>query len=174
MKSFIEFQKEEVELDEAHNNQDEYDVSANWSDKGTTHKRWDKDHDPGTITSDRHQSTIRMRKERGKDPVYHASHRIEKGYWTNQSSRGSPTSITHKSEHSSFEDAHKALKNHTNSLYKIKNEEVEIDEASRAKLTNYISAAKSDEKKDRSVGIACNSYRTIFLLITLCSTDVVG
>jgi hypothetical protein len=33
-------------------------------------------------------------------------------------------------------------------------EEVEIDEASRAKLTNYISAAKSDEKKDRSVGIA--------------------
>ena len=33
-------------------------------------------------------------------------------------------------------------------------EEVEITEASRAKLTNYISAAKSDEKKDRSVGIA--------------------
>jgi hypothetical protein len=34
-------------------------------------------------------------------------------------------------------------------------EEVEeIDEVSRAKLTNYISAAKSDEKKDRSAGIA--------------------
>ena len=30
----------------------------------------------------------------------------------------------------------------------------QIDEASRAKLTNYISAAKSDEKKDRSAGIA--------------------
>jgi hypothetical protein len=57
---------------------------------------------------------------------------------------------------------HDAVKVHQGYANKIKtqlgklakNEEVEIDEASRAKLTNYISAAKSDEKKDRSVGIA--------------------
>jgi hypothetical protein len=36
----------------------------------------------------------------------------------------------------------------------MKEEVEEIDEVSRAKLTNYISAAKSDEKKDRSAGIA--------------------
>jgi hypothetical protein len=35
----------------------------------------------------------------------------------------------------------------------VKEEVEEIEEASRAKLTNYISAAKSDEKKDRSAGI---------------------
>jgi hypothetical protein len=57
---------------------------------------------------------------------------------------------------------HDAVKVHQGYANKIKtqlgklakNEESEIDEASRAKLTNYISAAKSDEKKDRSVGIA--------------------
>ena len=36
---------------------------------------------------------------------------------------------------------------------KLTKEEAELDEASRAKLTNYISAAKRDEKKDRSAGI---------------------
>ena len=41
-----------------------------------------------------------------------------------------------------------------NKLVHKANEELEIDEASRAKLSNYISAAKSDEKKDRSAGIA--------------------
>jgi hypothetical protein len=57
---------------------------------------------------------------------------------------------------------HDAVKVHQGYANKIKtqlgklakNEESEIDEASRAKLTNYISAAKSDEKKDRSAGIA--------------------
>ena len=96
---------------------DGYHQMASWSADGVTHKRWDKDHQQGG-PADRHQSSVLLWQERGKDPVYKAHHRIEKGFWTNQSSREDPTTVTHRSTHSNIDDAKMALQKHTDALYK--------------------------------------------------------
>lgn len=115
MKSFSQFIDKSM-LSE--NSGDGYHQMAGWTgDDGLKHKRWDKDHPHGS-PADRHQSSISLWHQKGEEPVYHASHRIEKGFWTNQSTRDSPTKWTHKSQHSSLEDAKSALKHHTDELYK--------------------------------------------------------
>jgi hypothetical protein len=114
MKSFSEFIDKSILSEKT---AEGYHQTNGWTDSGLTHKRWDKDH-PHDSPTDRHQSSIELWHKKGEEPVYHASHRIEKGYWTNQSTRQSPTKVTHKSTHSSLEDAKSALKNHTDELYK--------------------------------------------------------
>jgi len=96
--------------------ENDYHLTNSWTDRGQTHKRWDKDYPDGS-PADRHQSSIEMWQERGQEPRYHAHHRIEKGYWTNQSSRESPTTTTHNSKHPSLDDAKTALAQHTAKMY---------------------------------------------------------
>ena len=97
----------------------DYHVTASWKDRGTSHKRWDKDHMQGSPV-DRHQSSIQLWQHEGKKPEYHAHHRIESGYWTDQTLEGPPTVVTHKSVHPSLDAAVDALEKHTNEFYKNK------------------------------------------------------
>ena len=183
MKSFIEFQKEEVELDEATVKTQKY----SWGTMKTVHHGSDFSI---PLHPEHHQEIAKL-----KDQQEHKFKDETGHHWTAKRSGddvhfkgangGNSTTVKHStmSEEAELDEARgkvvasyiqkakEAMKkkidmkrktaqlNDPNSAEKkiVKESDLDveqIDEASRAKLTNYISAAKSDEKKDRSAGIA--------------------
>ena len=106
-----------------------------------------------------------FKKLRGKKEVKEESEQIDElskatmGSYVNKSAKDAVDRTAQEVETGEIDKmADKRMKGIKLATKKLAKEETEldveqIDEASRAKLTNYISAAKRDEKKDRSAGI---------------------
>lgn len=97
---------------------DGYESVASWKDGPLVHKRWTKDYQEGNPV-DRHMSSIEMWQEYNKLPAtFNASHSIQKGWLNDTSAKGPPVKVTHKSQHTSLNDAKAALAKHTSELYR--------------------------------------------------------
>jgi hypothetical protein len=124
---------------------DGYEQTGRWKDNGQIYGRWEKNYNTGK-PADRHISIIVLQQERGQEPVYTALHRIEQGYWTNQSAHESPARTTHRSTHSSLEDAKQALEQHVDKLYKDKQGVAEGFEPGHREIERWATQSEENQK----------------------------